>query len=200
MYDFKMHLRNNFWVYFFILFIMIAGIVLGIVFAFSGSEYVDLLTSSDQNLFDYINGTAEISSIFFSRLLNMLLFMLIVFISNKTVYTSFISLLLLGYQCMLLVLSCGALISLYGASGVINCILLVLPINLLNLIVMAFFSGASISRAFAARKFRMGYLDSCKYVNFKYTVTLSLILIVLLCVVHSLIVPLMIKSFIIVSF
>ena len=121
-YNLKIHLKNNLGVYFFLGFLMIVGIVFGFVLAFSDNSYIDLLSSSDKTLFDYINGSAEISSIFFSRLLYSLLFMLIIFLTNISIYTSFISVFLIGYQCLLFVLSCAAVITLYGISGVINCL------------------------------------------------------------------------------
>ncbi len=199
-YDLKIHLKNNFWVYFLIAFIMIVGVIFGFILAFSGNDYVDLLSSTDKNLFEYINGSAELSSIFFSRLLSLLLFMFIIFVTSLSVYTTTISIIIMGYQCLLLVLSCFAVIDLYGISGVINSLLLIIPINLINLLVMAFFCGTCVSRVMVAHKFKMKFGDSCKYINFYSPVVFSIIVTFVICLISSVILPLIIKSFILVSF
>lgn len=199
-YELKMHLKNHFWVYFFIILTMVIGLVLGIVLIFSENSYVDLLNSDDQNLLEYINGSANLSSLFFKRLFSSLLFIAIIFLSNMVIETSFLSVLVLGYQSLLLVLSCDAIISLQGASGVINCLLLILPVNIINLLAMAFFCGCMISRAAVAKKFRMNFAESSKYVNLNVTAGVSLCIIFIACIIHSVIIPLLIKSFIIINF
>lgn len=199
-FEIKMHLKNNFWVYFFVVLAIVFGIGLGFFIVFSSSTYENILSPVDKNLFEYINGSVNISSLFFSKILNSILFLLIIFLTTLTIYTSFIAVLVIGYQCMLLVVSCGAIISLYGVSGVVNSLLLIIPINLANLIVMAFFCGVSISRAHVARRFNMDYKSSCSYTKYGGLLLSCFIMSVFVCIVHTIIIPLLVKSLIVISF
>jgi len=173
---------------------------LGLYLSFTDYSYTSLLSSGDKNIFDYVTGAASYTSIFYSRLINNFLLILIIFVLNLTIYTSFLSLIFIGYQSCLIVLSCSAIISLYGLSGVINVILLVIPINLLNLIIVVAMNSLCFRRAIIQNKFKLSFFESFKEeLIFKHIIICVLISFIL-CLVYCFIVPLFMKSFVVINY
>lgn len=194
------HLRKNVIYYIISCISIIVGVVVGIYLALTNYKYTSLLTATDNIMFDFINGTASYTEIFYSRLADMLLCLLIIFVFSLSVYSSIINYIFICYQTVLFVLSCGALVSLYGVIGIINVILFMIPINLLNILIMVIFNIYGIERANTCRSFSLNFFGSFKENGYLLKVLLCVLFVVVVCVLHSFILPLIIKSFIVVNY
>lgn len=196
----KYHFKDNAIYYFFVLIVAALGIGVGLYISLTGYKYTALLSSADRNMFAYITGTASYSSIFYSRLIDILICFLIVFLLTLIKHTAVLSYLFLGYQMTLIVLSSAAIISLYGISGIFNVILFVVPINLANFIALAFAMVVNLERATTLSKYRLKFFESFKENDYWFKQGLSVVLLVLICALNSLILPIFIKSFVVVNY
>lgn len=198
--EIKDHFRRNKSAYIFICVTIIIGVVLGIYLWVSDYSYLSLISSSDKILMDYIKGEAEYFSIFYSRFINVILSFLIVFVLNITAYTSILSFIFVGYQSLLTILTIASVINLYGLMGVLNVIFLILPINIINLIIMSVFLILCKERAVKQLKNKMNFMESFFENNFLKWIIVCLLFGIVLCIISSFILPIFIKSFVIVSF
>lgn len=199
-YCIKEHFKENLYRYIFIIVASVVAIVIGIYLSISGFSYSSLLTSADNNVFAYIAGTAEYTSIFVSRFWNLLLCIILIFCFNIVRETAFLNYLYLGYQMCLVVLSSSAIISLYGLSGIVNVVIFVLPINLVNFCLLSYLSVVSMQRAFYQRTLKTGFMASFKEVSYAKKFAIAVVFLVIFCVVYSFVLPLIVKSFVVVNY
>ena len=87
----KAHIKRNSMSYFITCVVLLIGLIIGVVLSVTGYKYTSLLTSADKNMFDYITGEAEYSSIFYSRFGNTLLSLLILIVLSLSIYSSVLS-------------------------------------------------------------------------------------------------------------
>ena len=196
----RWHFKDNKGSYCLVLFVAILGIIIGVYLSVTGYRYTSLLTASDKNMFDYITGTASYTSIFYSRLIDILICSVILVVLNLCIYTSFLSFMFLGYQMALIVLSSSAIISLYGLAGIINVVLFVVPINILNFIVMAVIVCLGVERARLQNTYKLKFFESFKQTSFIKGVLICFLIELVICILHSFILPLFIKSFVVFSY
>lgn len=198
--QFCFHFKDNLYRYIIIFASCILAVAVGIYLAVCGFSYSSLLTSADKNLFGYISGTAEYGSIFWSRFLSLLLCLVLIFCFNIVRETAFLNYAYLAYQMCLVVLSSSAIISLYGLSGILNVIFFVAPINIINFLILSFVSVVSMERASYAKKFRVGFFASFKECSYWKKFLLCFVIIFILCAIYSFVLPLLLKSFVIVNY
>lgn len=199
-YQIKEHFKENSARYIIIIFSSLIAIVLGIYFAVSGFSYSSLLTSSDKNIFAYVSGTAEYSSIFMTRFWSLFLCVVLIFCFNLVRETAFLNYVYLGYQMCLIVLSSSAIISLYGLTGIINVICFVVPINLINFAMLAYMSVISMKRASSARAYKLGFFSSFKENFYLRKFFVSVLILFVFCAVYSFVLPLILKSFVVINY
>lgn len=197
---FKSHFKENSFRYVIILIVCALAISVGIYFAVSGFSYANLLTSADKNMFGYISGTAEYSSIFWSRFLSLLLCVILIFCFNIVRETAFLNYFYLAYQMCLIVLSAAAIISVYGLYGIINVILFVVPINLVNFCLICYLSVLSMDRAFFWKAYKTSFVSSFREISYLKKFSIALSLLFAFCIVYSFIFPLILKSFVVVNY
>ena len=198
--ELKQHFKDNWLSYFLVSIFLLVGIGIGLYISLTGYKYTSLLSGADKHILDYITGAAAYTSIFYSRLLNIIVCFLIILVLSLSKYSSFLAFIFLSYQTALATLSCAALITLYGLSGILNVILFVIPINLANFIALSFELCVNLERANARSRFRLGFFESFKENGFVFKIFLSLILLVVVCLFHSFILPIFLKSFVVVSY
>lgn len=187
---FKLHLRYYITTFSF----FVVGLLFGVVLIFSDFNYMAILKTSDNVLYDYITGTANNSLIFYSNLKSLFVFALLIFIFNLATYTSFLSCVLISYQVSLLVLSIKAVISMFGFSGVISCLFFVLPINLLIMFILVIYNSILLRRVFYARRNNLSFIQSFSEGGlYIYIIAIILIFIVLAFII-SFILPIFFKS------
>ena len=169
---------------------VILGLVVGCFIAGSSEQYINLITSKNKVLYSYINGTADYFKIFWNKFSAFILPLVLIVGLGLHFYSTFFIYLFLAYQSSLFILSCTALIKIYGISGFLNVLLFVVPINLVYMLALICVSAICISRSLEALKnkqFLYGYNQS--YFSkitlvilfiFVLTLTLSLIMSVFL--------------------
>lgn len=191
--DINFYFRENKSYYIAFFMCLIFGIIVGMFVVFSSDTYLDLATSSDKVLFSIINGSSGVGELFWSQLLSFIFPMLIIFLLNLNFYLGLISYIVIAYQSMLFVMSMSSVISIYGISGILNAIFVMLPINLIYLCILIFF-GVTCSRrskeADRYKYFAYGLGDD----SFLLKIAIGLISVILLSVLATIIYPLILKN------
>ena len=146
-FDIKIHLKQNKGLYFCFVFSMLVGLVVGFVIVASNDSYLALLTSDNKVLYSIINGTAKSAELFWRKFLNFIIPLALIFLLSLNHYAGYLSMVLVGYQSSLFVMSSCSIISVYGVSGVLNFLFLSLPINVLYLLTLIFYSVVCLKRS-----------------------------------------------------
>ena len=188
MFDVRFHIKQNRKIYFMLFLCLIAGVVFGIAVAASSDEFLNLITSKNKTLYSYINGSADYFKIFWKRFLIFLAPVLLIVALGAFAYVSLFAGLFLSYQTALFVLSCTALIKIYGLTGFLSVLFFVLPVNLIYLAVLVFASCFCITRSFVAlknKKFLMGF-DEWFFMKLFAVILVLFVLSLVSCVVVAL--------------
>lgn len=168
------------------------GVVIGIIVVFSTENYHLILSSKNKILYTYINGTAPLGSLFWGQLTKFLIPMVLIFVCCLNFYSGIISFIFITYQSALSVLTSSALISLYGFSGVLNVIFVLIPINLIYFAILGYFVTVNFKRCVCSKKYRYFAYGLGK--EFFISVFSCLIAAVLLSILSSFVLPLFIKN------
>lgn len=195
----KNHFKQNASFYLGFLSAFVIGIVIGLVVAFSTDTYINILVSSNRVLHLYINGTAHIGTIFARQFFSFLLPMLLIFLLNLNIYSGLLSFIIVTYQSALMVLSSAALIVIYGSFGVLDSLLLMLPINIVYLFALSNFSVTCINRSLGAKRYK-NFAYDFNNGEFWLKISLAIILVFLDTVLCSVIYPIFLKNAIYVIF
>ena len=188
MFDVRFHIKQNRKIYFMLFLCLIIGLVFGIVVAASSDEFLNLITSKNKTLYSYINGSADYFKVFWKRFLIFLAPVLLIVALGVCAYVSLFAGLFLSYQTALFVLSCTAMIKVYGLTGFLSVLFFVLPVNLIYLSILVFLSCFCITRSFIAlknKRFWMGF-DEVFFIKLFPVIFLLLILSFVSCVVVAL--------------
>ncbi len=145
--DIKFHYKQNSGFYFAFLVFVLIGLAVGIIIVCSGDGYIHALTSDSKVLYHFINGTANSSSIFWQKFIYFFIPLLLIFIMSLNFYVSLASFLVVAYQSSMLVISSAAIITLYGFSGVLNVLFLMMPINIIYISILISFAVFCLSRS-----------------------------------------------------
>ncbi len=191
--DIRHHFKKNSSYYFSFLVFALFGIVIGTIVVCGGDSYIHILTSESKVLYGFINGTAGVSGIFWKKFLGFFVPILLVFLLSLNYYLSLTSFVIVTYQSALLIMSSAALISIYGFSGVLNVLFLLLPINLLYMALLIVFSVICISRSKQGAKskyFAYGFNDEAFWLQ----IVLCVLVALLLAFVATVILPIFLKN------
>jgi hypothetical protein len=158
--DIKFYFKQNKTFYIAFVFCFFLGVLLGIFFVVSNDGYLSLATSKNKVLFEFVNGTVNISEIFGNKLSSFICPMLFIFLLNLNFYVGIMSYIFVCYQSILFVMSMASIVSLYGFSGILNVLFVMLPINLIYFVLLSFFLVQCLSRSYEAlknKKFTYGF-------------------------------------------
>ena len=111
---------------------LLVGVVLGATGEIEGGVY----SSIEISLYEIITDDYSGFALLWSGLVRLLLPLLILFVLNLSRWTYFLGFVYLGYQSLLLGASLSGLIAENGFIGVLNGIVMVLPINILNFFII----------------------------------------------------------------
>lgn len=191
-FDVKYHFKVNKNLYICFAVFALLGVAIGLGVVFSGDHYLYMLSSNNKILYAYISGTADTIEIFGRKLLSFMVPEILIFLLGLNYYVSFLSYIFVGYQFALFVMTGASLISVYGISGLLNFLLLVLPINLMYFAILVFFAVTCIGRSRVAQQCgRFGYgFDEA----FILKAVLSTATIICLTVVACILLPLFLKN------
>ncbi len=198
--DFLNHIRKSKFIFIGLIICFFIGLILGIFGVYSGVSFNSILNPSDKQMFDFIAGTSSGVSIFFDKLLEFFLIFLVIFIFNLSYPSSFLSYAFVGYQSFLLVLTCSVIINLYNFVGILNVIIFILPVNICFFLLLFFVISVAQIRAYEAKKYNLPFKESFRFAKFfnKYFLCFSIAIVI--CLIHSFIIPLLLKSFILFAY
>lgn len=146
MYDIEYFFKKNQRIIFFLIVFLVLGLAVGIIITVTSDSYLSLLVSGDKTFFDYVNGKANFSKQTMRLIMSLLILNFIIFILNLNFYSGLFSFLIISYQSSLAFLSITAVISEYGFRGILISLLMILPINLINLLISMLMTCICFSR------------------------------------------------------
>jgi len=160
---FSYHIKQSKTSYLLISICLLIGITLGIVLHFTSSIGAFFLSDGDQQIFDFVTKDVSLVKFIFTKEGNLLLAFIILFACCLSVYSSFLGYAFFAYQGFIFAASCCQIISTFGLLGIINVVVILIPINLALFGIMAYFTAVSIERALLARKYKMSFKSSFAY-------------------------------------
>ena len=179
-------------------------VAIGIIFGFfainSDVSFNSILNPSDKQMFDFIAGTSSGVSIFFDKLIEFLFIFLIIFVFTLSIYSSFLAFLFIAYQSFLLVITCSVIIGLYNFVGILNVILFVVPINIIFFVILFYTVCVCVLRAHDCKKYNLTFVASFKYLNYFKKMLFCFALAVCICLIHSFVIPFLLRSFILFAY
>lgn len=199
--DIDRFFKRSGWLMFIFVLAVMLGVLFGIFTISSDLSFSSILNLSDKLIFGYMSGTSSGSaSIFFTKLLEFLFVFVLVFLFCLSIYSTFLAFLFVSYQAFLLVIVCSTIIGLYDFVGILNVILIIIPINLLFFALLFFVVSISTLRAFDAKRFNMNLGVSFKYSKYFQTLTLCVVLAIAISFVFAFILPLLLKCFLLIVY
>lgn len=143
--------KKNKFLYLLAIFLAVLGLLTGIFVAIKCG--ITLGSLRDYNLCLYSGTDLATFSYFFTRLFSYTCFLLILFVCSLTVYLVPVGLILIAYRTYLAGFNCFLLIILFGISGAITSILIILPFQILITLIFIIYFTLMINRAEQKRKF-----------------------------------------------
>lgn len=133
------------------LFLVFLGFLTGIFVAIKSG--ITLSTLSDYNLCVYSSSQLSSFSYFFTRLISYTSFLVILSICSFTIYFLPVGFILIAYRTYLAGFNCCLLFLLFGVSGAITSILIILPFQLIITLIFITYFVLMINRTEQKRKF-----------------------------------------------
>lgn len=192
-YDIKFHYKANSSYYFAFLMFILIGFVVGTIVVCGGNGYIHILTSDSKVLYHFINGTAPVFEIFWKKFVYFFVPLVLIFLLSLNFYVSLFSFVVVAYQSAMLVMSSAAIISLYGFSGAINVLFLIMPINLIYIAILISFGVFCLSRskqALRLKSFGYGFDSNVFWIKLVFCV----IAVFVLAFIATVILPLFLKN------
>ena len=179
--------------YYFAFFLCIAvAIIISIVIIKTNDEYISVLSYTNKLYLEIVKGEVNLvalaSKIYFVFSISLLIY----FIVCLNYYTSLISYFIITYQTILLCLSIFSIISLYGIVGAINCIIIIIPINLFNLLINIYCITNFIIRSEQASKYKTFNYGFNRDFFIEYLLGQAMLLI--LSIIAGIIIPTLLKN------
>ena len=179
---------------------VVVGLLIGIILIFAYDDLELMLEISNKNYMSFMHGTADLSSIFLENFRWIIIADIIVILFSLSGITYALGLSYIAYQSALVSITIGAMISTFGFTGILNCLFLILPFNILNVIMLTILI-VSLHNFFVDNKKSGVSYFSCKRDKFAYIRICMIVLIqILLCLIMSYFVPYLLKSLVIVNF
>ncbi|MEG1581840.1 MAG: hypothetical protein RR334_01595 [Clostridia bacterium] len=194
------YFKDNTSSYLFYMFAVIIGIIIGIILGKGNDSLIKLLKTNDENLFDFIVGNAELGSIFWYKLKDIIFAFLIIFVINLHYVSGFINYFFIGYQSFLFASSCSAILSLYGFGASVNICMFIVPINILFLFSLIMGAISLEKRAGYCKEYKLKFYQSFKNNNYLSEFVISFSVALAICIISSFIIPIFYKSFVFINY
>lgn len=192
-YEIKYYFKRHSSIYISFLIVFLVGVIFGVLNSISSDSYLKLLTKENKILYSIINGSSKMGSMFGKNIIKLYGPMILIFLLNLNFYLGLLSYVLIAYQSSMLTLSIFALVSMYGLSGVLNAIFIVVPINVIYIFNLIFFSVTSLKRSKAALK-NKNVLYGFKNSEYLIPTTLSISITFLIIIIAVIILPMFLKT------
>lgn len=152
--DIRFHFMKNSRYYYSFLCAIIFSLVISVIVIISNNGYLNLLVSSNKILYSLINGTAILKEIFWNRFLTFSFPLILVLFLGINYYLALLSFLIVMYQFVVFIMTVYAVVEMYGFTGLLNNIFMIVPVNLLFFACLIFLSVVCLERAKSAQKNR----------------------------------------------
>lgn len=171
---------------------MIIAVIVSLVMIFASDNYLNLITSNNKILYSLINGKSEKFKMFFNILFKYFMPFVIAFLLGLNYYLAKLTYLFFAYQFSLFVMTISAMIDVYGFTGIITGLLLVVPVNLIFFVDFVFFSAVCIERAELSSRTKFFKEGFDRYFFIK--IMLAILMLILLAFFVAFVFPLVLKS------
>lgn len=182
--------RKNYYFAFFVC--IVVAIIISIVITKTNDEYLSVLSYANKFYLDIVKGEVNLVAFACKIYFVFSISLFIYFIVCLHYYTSIISYFIITYQTILLCLSVSSIISLYGIVGAINCLLIIIPINLTNLLINIYCITNFIIRSEQASKFKTFNYGFDKEFFVQYL--LGQVMLLVLSIIAGIIIPILLKN------
>lgn len=145
--------KKNRKIMFFLILFAIIGLFTGL---FAGIRYFNGFTIIDFNDFSisaYLSGGLGTSALFYSRLFSTLVVSTIIWISSLSIFLLPASLVIIIYRSYLLALNCSIIVLFNGLGGIVSCLFIVLPCQLIMMFLIIMFASYAFKYAYSKRRF-----------------------------------------------
>jgi hypothetical protein len=155
--------------------IAVIGIFTGIFAAIKYSQGFNLINFNDFSLSSYLSGDLGTNDLFYSRLFSTTVVSLIVFTCSFSIYLVPINFFVLIYRSYLLSLNATIIIVFNGLGGIVCCLLIVIPCQIISLILITMFISYTCRYAYI----RKHYGTCCEFKIWqKFLIFATLLLII----------------------
>ncbi len=177
---------------------IIIGIAIGVIVEIKTTDTLTIFASSTASLTDIITGDYSAGTLFLNCFKKVFLAVIILFVFSLTKFTSFLNYIYLAYQGMLVSATATNLIYLNGLTGALNVVLFTIPVNLINLIIIAYASSLFIKRREYQKTYNKAFLGSFSAYLGQFV---GLIIgIVLASAIYGVIYPILLRSIVVISY
>ena len=144
-------------------------------------------------VFSIMNGTIDYLSLFWKLLFQFFVPMVILFALNLNFYLGKLSYIFVSYQALSMVVSFSAIIGSFGLFGIINILIILLPINILYFLVLFYLGAVLRNRSKIARRSRFVFdgFDN----EFLLKMLFGLLVILVLSLFAGVVLPVFLKTF-----
>lgn len=143
--------------------VLALGLGLGIVLHFTSGFGSRVISDNDQQIFDFVKNDVSVLDFFLSKLLDIVIAFVIIFVCGLSIYSGFLIYAFFVYQGMIFASVCCEIIASYGFLGVVNVLVVLLPVNLGLFALLFFESAVVLSRASVAHRYKMDFRSSFYY-------------------------------------
>lgn len=196
--DVKGFILSNKGLFLFSLLFILIGMIIGVVIAIRSSDSLTIFASSAVSLTDLIAGDYSAGALFFSCFTKLLLAVVILFLFSLTKLTSILNYVYLAYQGMLVSITATNLIYINGVSGILNVVLFTLPVNVVNLMIIAYASSLFIKRREYSKEYNKKFFTSFGVYLHQF---IGLIIGMLVAsAIYGVIYPILLRSIVVISY
>ena len=191
--DIKRYIYSNraYYIYFGMSFFI--GLIVGIVLSLTNESFYELLSSNKKLVFSIMNGTADYLSIFWKCLFQVFIPLLILFLLSFNYYLGKLSYLFVLYQSASMVVSYSAIIGSFGFFGILNVLIIMIPVNLIYFLCLFYFGTICRIRSVTIKNLNniLSGLDN----EFFIKTVIAFIIIFLLSLFAGVLLPIFFKTF-----
>jgi hypothetical protein len=139
----------------FLILLATLGLLTGIFTAIRYSQGAVLINFNDLSLSQFLRGDLGTYNFFFSRLFSTLVISFIIFFCSLSIFLVPVGFIVLAYRSYLLGLNATIIIIFNGVGGIISCMLIIIPCQIISLLIIAIFCSFVFKKAYLKRKYGM---------------------------------------------
>lgn len=169
---------------------LIIGASFGIFTAVKYSGEIELDNLADSNLVDFLKGDRGTMGLFFPYLFSFLFYCSVIIFINFKPFLSVITFLLLIIRSYLVAFDVTVIIILYGFTGILNVVLIILPCELMLLMILTIIAAVAIKRNINQKKFGPSFNCKPYMINYSKIFVILIIVGIILMLLKCLLMPL----------